>query len=76
MQLHCSFFSLNERDFSSKTSAYLLKLRQGGGVSDGGGRVGHGAHQGHPSSQSCCCTRGEVLLMCGTRLPQVHVHVD
>lgn len=59
-----------------ETGAYLLKQQQGGGVSDGGGRVGHGTHHGHSSRQSCCCTRREVLLMGGSRLPQVHVHVD
>lgn len=56
--------------------AYLLHQSQSAGISDGRGRVGHRTHHRHSSCQSSCRTRGEVLLMCSTRLPQMNMDVD
>lgn len=61
---------------NEEPSAYLLCQGQGAGVGDGGGSIGHRTHHGHASCQSSCRPRGEVLLVCGTGLPQVNMHVD
>ncbi len=59
-----------------KILAYLLHQGQSTGVGDGRGRIRHRTHHGHSSCQSSCRARGEILLMCGTRLPKVNMHVD
>lgn len=56
--------------------AYLLKQGQSAVVSDGGGGIGHRTHHGHSSCQSSRRTGGEVLLVCGSRLPEVNMHID
>lgn len=66
---------LQHRDVLVTQSQYLLHQSKCGGVGDSRGGVGHGTHHCHPPCQRCSRARREILLVGGTRLSQVHVHV-
>jgi len=54
----------------------LLELGERLSVHDRGIRVGHGTHKGHSAGQGGCSAAGEVLLVRGSRLPKMHMHID